>query len=170
MKKLLLIVVTVVFCAFTVFAGTGCAGLEEKVAEIKESFSNAMATIEKIEDVSDEITAALEEAEEKADELQSALDEAEEKLDEFDAMINDLKSENAQLRKEINCLKGIHSADHDITYEWSNDHTTCTATAKCVCDVEVITETVTATEVDGVLTATFSLASGFETQVYTPAE
>ena len=86
MKKLIL-VFAVVFCAFTVFAGAGCDGVEQKVSEIKASFNQAMETIEKLQEISDEISVALEEAETKADELQSALDEADAKLDEFDAMI-----------------------------------------------------------------------------------
>ena len=166
MRKLIL-VFAVVFCAFTVFAGAGCDSVEQKVSEIKASFNQAMSTIEQLQEISDEISVALEEAEAKADELQSALDEADAKLDEFDAMIDDLKSENAQLRKEINCLKNIHFAK-DATYEWSGN--SCTATGVCeICGVSV-TETVTAVEVEGVLTATFSLSSGFVAQVYTPAE
>ena len=167
MKKLLSIV-AVVFCLTAIFGFSGCTQIEDAVTQIKNTINQVTEAIDMLEDVSDEVTKALEDAEAKAEELQSALDEAEEKLDEFDASIDAIQKENAQLRKEINCLKGIHSADHDITYEWSIAHTTCTATAKCVCNGEV-TETVTATEVDGVITAVFT-TFGFETQTYTPVE
>ncbi len=168
MKKLISIIMVIV-CLTATFCFTGCTEISDTITQIKSTIDRVSEAITTLEEVSDDVAKALDDAEAKANELEDALNEAEEKLDEFDATIENIKQENAQLRKEINCLKGIHSVDHDITYEWSNDHTTCTASAKCVCDEEVVTETVTATEVDGVITAVFTKA-GFETQTYTPAE
>lgn len=167
MKKTLISIMAVVFCICATFGFSGCTQVEEKVMQIKDTINQVTQTIGMLEEVSGEVTKALEDAEEKANELQSALDEAEAKLDEFDAALDAVKNENAQLRKEINCLKGIHFAKN-ATYEWVG--ISCTATGVCEICGSPVTETVTAVEVDGVLTATFSLASGFVTQIYTPAE
>jgi chromosome segregation ATPase len=160
MKKVLVSIIVVSFC--WAFGFSGCAQIEDKVTQIKETVYEVTQTINKLEEIGDEFSKALEEAEEKADKLQTSLDDAEAKLDELNDVIQSVKAENAQLRKEINCLKDVHFAIN-VTYEWNGNQ--CTATGTCEICGEPISETVEAVEIEGVLTATFSLLSGFETQV-----
>lgn len=139
------------------------ATLNATISDLNTEKANLTARVTELE-------ASISEKDTKIAELNSSIETLTEEKQTLSDKVAELEGKNEQLEAENaalkNCLAGKHVIDteNEISYAWSKDYSTCTATGICVhCDNEA-TEVANGVTGDNKITATFENSS-LEAQV-----
>lgn len=154
---------------FVLIASIGLSGcstvkyIDQRLERALTEFAEVKQLLEDMDAVDDEFGGKIDELIERVEALESDLKSKSAELDEVSAELDKVKAELEGFKK---CTEGNHTYTGEPTYEWSEDHSTCTAKVACdFCDEEM-SETVNSVYSDSVYTATFT-NSKFAAQTFT---